>query len=608
MARRSTIRHPGHVSVVGRLRRALHWDARLPRPLLMLLVLDLVLLLPIPFLLPRLRGAATAPAPSEGNQARWWPPLTAQLPQITAQPSAAKPAVARSTRDPAPPLPLLIDPVRLQDAANTDTNTIATLLAHRSPVLATQMINVGGLEQSLASVLTGQALRWNLNPQVLLVLLETQTGLLSAPTPPTTTLEFAMRGPESARGLGKQINWAALQLHIGLSQPISTSVTLVDGAAYPVPAKIDQANYALLRLLARTHTRAELEAVLGDGPRSWIALAQELMGNPRKAPVVAVLDAPFLQQPFAGPLRPTSRFDHQYPLVQSDGVMLGNDATLSLGYDGHNAWDYELTQTATIQAAASGRVLYAGWMDNGCATPAGVVVIQHSNGYRTGYWHLSRVDVGAGDAVSVGASLGLAGNTGCAQDVQLHFSVQRLGRDVDPAGWCQPYPDPWAAHAVGATSRWLWLDQFDPCDLPGNAIIADDADPATTLLVGEDWRFSPAGNYGGSRWITGSLTATAAVTWRPAVPISGFYDVYAFIPNVAGDGGLASYKIIHADGVSVVPIWQRNHAGSWVSLGTYRLLAGAASRVTLRVADGTANTPLWVDAIALKRREGSAEP
>ncbi|MBA3468281.1 MAG: peptidoglycan DD-metalloendopeptidase family protein [Herpetosiphonaceae bacterium] len=604
MARHSSQQPGFRPAATGPLRRALRWDARLPRPLLLLLVLDLLLLVPIPFLLPRMLATPT-PAPA-ASVVTAWPPLTARLSQ--SEPLPAGTPAARTGREAPQPLPLLINPLRLQDATSADSNIIAAVLGHTAPALAAQTIDVGGgLRQSLASIITGQALRWNLNPQVLLVLLETQSQLLSTPNPTTSTLALALRGPASQPGLGPQINWAALELRAGLLEPARDSLQLIDGSAYSLPDGLDQANYALLRFLAQTHTRAELNELLGSGPRSWVALAQKVMGDPRSTPMLVAIDRPFLRQPFDGPLLPTARFDHHYPLVQADGQMLGNANTLALGYDGHNGWDYELARDTPVLAAAAGRVLYGGWMDNGCATPAGVVVLQHANGYRTGYWHLGRVDVAAGDDLAAGAALGLAGSSGCAQDVHLHFSVQRLGRDVDPAGWCQASADPWASHPVGAASRWLWRDQIDACALPANVIIADDSDPATTLVQGEGWNLTASGNYGGARWATGALTASARLSWRPAVPAPGRYQLYTFIPNAAAEGGLAVYQIAHADGRTLIPVVQREHAGSWVSLGSFRLLAGQSSRVELHAADGTAGVPLWFDAIALERELVASE-
>ena len=73
----------------------------------------------------------------------------------------------------------------------------------------------------------------------------------------------------------------------------------------------------------------------------------------------------------------------------------------------------------------------------------------------------------------------------------------------------------------------------------------------------------------------------------------------AFIPNAATDAAAATYRIAHADGVAEITLSQRDHAGSWASLGTYRVLPGQAARISLAAADAPA-APLWFDAIALE--------
>jgi murein DD-endopeptidase MepM/ murein hydrolase activator NlpD len=582
-------------------RRAWHWDRRLPRPLLILLVLDLLLLAPIPFLLPAAWNEAGGPAPARPGLAPLVPRLSGGLAPAE-QPASARPQDHSVAEAPGSP-PLLIDPLRLQDASFADANTVAAILAHRSPELAAQTIAIGGgLEQPTASVLTGQALRWNLNPLVLLALLETQTLSTGAALSPT--LDLAMRGPATqgvpGAGLGRQITWAATELRAGLLEPISSTLTLADGATYRPPARLDQANYALLRLLAHTHSAAELDELLGDGPRSWGAIASRVMGDPRSQQRLQVLDTPFLRQPFAGAVRPIARFDHQYPIMRPDGVVLGNDRTVVLGYDGHNGWDYQLADDAPVLAAATGRVLFAGWMDNECATPAGVVVLQHANGYRTAYWHLGRVDVAPGDQLAAGSQLGLAGRSGCAAETHLHFSVQRLGRDVDPAGWCQLEPDPWAAHPAGAPSRWLWADQPDPFALSGPVLVADDSDAAATLILGDDWRLANAGNYGSSRWTIAGPDQAAAMIWRPATPLGGVYEVSVFVPNLATDAGVGYYHITHSAGDTMIAVDQARHAGSWVRLGAYAFGPGQTARISLRGAESAPGAALWFDAVALQ--------
>ncbi|NJO83496.1 MAG: M23 family metallopeptidase, partial [Blastochloris sp.] len=85
---------------------------------------------------------------------------------------------------------------------------------------------------------------------------------------------------------------------------------------------------------------------------------------------------------------------------------------------------------------------FAGNSDDGCITPARGVIIDHGNGYRTLYWHMSVLQVETGELVGQGAQLGIAGASGCAFGPHLHFQVQYLGRDVDPYGWCGVRADP----------------------------------------------------------------------------------------------------------------------------------------------------------------------
>jgi len=61
------------------------------------------------------------------------------------------------------------------------------------------------------------------------------------------------------------------------------------------------------------------------------------------------------------------------------------------------------------------------------------VVIQHGNGYRTFYSHLSEVNVRSGSLVKAGQKIGMMGNTGeMADGIHLHFAMTIDGRHVNP--------------------------------------------------------------------------------------------------------------------------------------------------------------------------------
>ena len=60
------------------------------------------------------------------------------------------------------------------------------------------------------------------------------------------------------------------------------------------------------------------------------------------------------------------------------------------------------------------------------------LVIEHDNGYRTGYAHLSSVVVSPGDRVKKGELVAYTGNTGSSTGPHLHFTLKKNGEYIDP--------------------------------------------------------------------------------------------------------------------------------------------------------------------------------
>jgi murein DD-endopeptidase MepM/ murein hydrolase activator NlpD len=83
-----------------------------------------------------------------------------------------------------------------------------------------------------------------------------------------------------------------------------------------------------------------------------------------------------------------------------------------------------------IRAAASGTVIYAGWMDG----YGNIVVIDHGGGIATAYAHQSAIYV-SGGSVSQGHVIGAVGSTGHSTGCHLHFEVRVNGTPVDPLGY-----------------------------------------------------------------------------------------------------------------------------------------------------------------------------
>lgn len=107
----------------------------------------------------------------------------------------------------------------------------------------------------------------------------------------------------------------------------------------------------------------------------------------------------------------------------------GNRADPFLGsVEKHRGVDLAAPLGTPVLAAAAGTVRFAG-IHGGYGN---FVEIDHADGTRTRYGHLSRIDVAVGAPVARGAVLGLMGSTGRSTGSHLHFEYWVGGTAVDP--------------------------------------------------------------------------------------------------------------------------------------------------------------------------------
>lgn len=97
----------------------------------------------------------------------------------------------------------------------------------------------------------------------------------------------------------------------------------------------------------------------------------------------------------------------------------------------HAGIDIAVGSGTPIHAAASGRVVYSGWMGG----YGNLVAIDHGRGLSTAYAHQSSIAVGNGQIVSQGQVIGYVGCTGHCFGDHLHFEVRINGSPVDPLGY-----------------------------------------------------------------------------------------------------------------------------------------------------------------------------
>jgi murein DD-endopeptidase MepM/ murein hydrolase activator NlpD len=593
------------VNLSKRWREAVYWWYSLWPPARVFLIVVVVLVVSLAVALPLALRPAKHPDPT---------PEPALYPTVYSQ-SYVFPTEA-TTGSPA----MLLNDARLLYAPGWGTEKVRQFLESRPGTLSQLRIWVGTQEVPVADIITGQCLLYGLNPKVVLALIEFESGLVDNPNPTSEALDLALGYADAAtRGLDAQIRWGVRELFRGLRDyAVLDTLLLRDGRTIPVPPGTNLGGYAILRLVAQTGDEATLDRFQGAGEDSFIEVYRRLFGEDPRQPLEnlpAPAPAPFLTKPYVGDYEVSSIYDHHSPFLSPDGQLVSHMGEESPGlyYDGHNGWDYALDVGVPVVAAADGQVIWAGASDDGCGWPALGAVLDHGNGYQTLYWHLSQVDVEAGQEVRRGEVLGLAGASGCAEGPHLHFAVYYLGRQTDPEGWCGAGADPWAAHAAGTPSLWLWADRFAPCNFPTGAILVDDTS-ASFVRSGTEWSEGRGGVGGSAQWAPsearsgvvpvgdpGQLNGVVeGGTWRPTLLRSGRYHVYAFVPywsNGLPDSQAARYVVHHAQGETVVTVDQTLHVDRWVDLGSYDFTAGRQGFVYLDNLTDEVGFCVWFDAV-----------
>jgi murein DD-endopeptidase MepM/ murein hydrolase activator NlpD len=102
----------------------------------------------------------------------------------------------------------------------------------------------------------------------------------------------------------------------------------------------------------------------------------------------------------------------------------------------HKGLDLAAGYGTPVHAAAAGIVASAGW-EGGFGNK---IDIDHGNGYRTWYCHLSHVGVAVGQRVAKGQTIAAAGSTGESTGPHLHYQVMHDGVAIDPLPYLNGIP------------------------------------------------------------------------------------------------------------------------------------------------------------------------
>jgi murein DD-endopeptidase MepM/ murein hydrolase activator NlpD len=94
----------------------------------------------------------------------------------------------------------------------------------------------------------------------------------------------------------------------------------------------------------------------------------------------------------------------------------------------HNGLDIAAPHGTLIGASRAGVVVSTGWMGG----YGKAVIVQHDNGYKTMYGHMSQIYAKNGEYVKAGKILGRVGSTGLSTGPHLHFTLWHNGRLLNP--------------------------------------------------------------------------------------------------------------------------------------------------------------------------------
>ena len=349
----------------------------------------------------------------------------------------------------------------------------------------------------------------------------------------------------------------------------------------------------------------------------------------------------FLYRPYYGDRRkPYQAFDHKptsqtypagatltYNYCSTQPYPFDPDTT----YDEHRGVDFPLTYEPVV-AAAAGTIEWAGWSSSTHTSNVGLAAtIQHGNGYRTIYGHLSMLRYSSGAVVGQ-YQIGTSGNTGWTSYPHLHFETrltQSYDNRIDPYGWdCQTFQSDPFHDVLGLTNEYLFVSS------PAQTLLVYSGSP---YYVENGWsRFSkgcssgstcnawvystPAGYLSNHYWTYAN--GTAADYWAkwtvPVLPDCGQYEVEVHVPTYSDSSPSGAnstradavrYEVVHQNGSITVVVDQHlidwtttfppnvnsgsyGGTGEWISLGRYDFTSNSTSQY-VRVTDASYFNGNW---------------
>ena len=118
-----------------------------------------------------------------------------------------------------------------------------------------------------------------------------------------------------------------------------------------------------------------------------------------------------------------------------------NEGGIFLFYDGHTGYDYPKNEYTSVYSVAKGEVE---------SIVGGEIIVDHYNGYKSHYLHVTNIKVGVGSKVVPNVTKLAEVAPGAPH---LHLTIKLYGVRVDPYGWSGGFADPSRPFAVNVP---LW--------------------------------------------------------------------------------------------------------------------------------------------------------
>ncbi len=134
---------------------------------------------------------------------------------------------------------------------------------------------------------------------------------------------------------------------------------------------------------------------------------------------------------------PERYFDNQFKLPVPHRItsVYGTRRRLNGKYNGyHGGVDFASPMGYPVKAPAAGVVTLANYFSAANAN-GNTIFLDHGMGVTSGYIHLSKLNVEAGQRVTQGQTIGYIGSTGRSTGPHLHWGVYLHGQNTDGLGW-----------------------------------------------------------------------------------------------------------------------------------------------------------------------------